>query len=265
MNLGYIDFLLSSQEFNIASISLVLSLSLWSFLLSLLLLLFYFLHSPILVLFLFILFYFFVSVSPFQTRALYFFYCRHCRCRFFCCSFSWQSFCICLFVCFFSFGFLFAPAIFTRLIYDEHKKAQMAESIYFIQIDRWSLPLSHSLFIFYAYSQSVLSNSIIPSLAAYFTMLIVIFFLYFSRSSRVNFAIEIFKLRKLALCKVLLSAPFLSPSLSLSFSISIIKAILVSRTQNPKIYTLYVSIYIYNINLFGISRSYCRRVHTIKH
>lgn len=165
MNLGYIDFFLSSQEFNIASISLVLSLSLWSFVVVVVVvILFSSFANSCFIPFYFILF--FVTVSPFQTRALYFFYCRHCRCRFFCCSFSWLSFCIRLFVCFFSFGFLFAPAIFTRLIYDEHKKAQMAESIYIIQIDRWSFSLS----------LSVLSNSIIPSLAAYFTMLIVIFF-----------------------------------------------------------------------------------------
>lgn len=47
--------------------------------------------------FYFILYIFCVTVSPFPTRALYFFYYRHCRCRSFL-LLSWLSFCICLFV-----------------------------------------------------------------------------------------------------------------------------------------------------------------------
>lgn len=164
MNLGYIDFFLSSQEFNIASISLVLSLSLWSFVVVVVVvILFSSFANSCFIPFYFILF--FVTVSPFQTRALYFFYCRHCRCRFFL-LFLLLTVILYSFVClFFLFWFFICTNNFHQInLWWAQKSANGREYIYY----------TNRSMVFR--SLSVLSNSIIPSLAAYFTMLIVIFF-----------------------------------------------------------------------------------------
>lgn len=176
MNLGYIDFF-SSQEFNIAFLSLSPSLALC------VCVLFLFLFSSFadscFIPFYFILFYFFCHCQPIPNSGVIFLLLSSLSLSSFFGSFSWLSFGICLFVCvFFSFGFFICTSNFHQINLWWAQKQRKWQRVYIYYTNRSMVALSLSIYLSFtlSLSQSVLSNSIIPSLAAHFFTMLSNFF-----------------------------------------------------------------------------------------